>query len=205
MINHIFVKLSIQFISGFVISIRDTLNYYTSIYHTLNFIFSFIHQSSEKESQFPPSPCSYFFFIRGCHISSFLFFESPVRCPRTKRVHGNVTEREIKASREKIAISRRSDVALYHHGNGPFSFETDVPTPLSPEFLNPMPAIMVGAKNADTVLSSAKKRAGNVNFIYSIQFPRARPSKGWPTFISSDFFFSFPFFRGEERIDGRSL
>lgn len=106
--------------------IRDTLNYYTSIYHTLNFIFSFIHQSSEKESQSSPPPCSYLFFIRGCHISSFLFFESPVRCPRTKRVHGNVTEREIKASREKIAISRRSDVALYHHGNGPFSFETDV-------------------------------------------------------------------------------
>lgn len=33
-----------------------------------------------------------------------------------------------------------------------------------------------------------------MNFIYSIQFPRARPSKGWPSFISldkEDFFFSF--------------
>lgn len=77
MINHIFVKLLIQFISGFVIPIRDTLNYYTSIYHTLNFIFSFIHQSSEKESQFSSSPVFVFLFHpRMSHIF-FLIFRKP--------------------------------------------------------------------------------------------------------------------------------
>lgn len=113
------------------IGIRDTHpRYIKLLYFYISYIefhiFVYPPIIGKRIPVLPPPPCSYFFFIRGCHISSFLFFESPVRCPRTKRVHGNVTEREIKASREKIAISRRSDVALYHHGNGPFSFETDV-------------------------------------------------------------------------------
>lgn len=198
--------MSIQFISGFVISIRDTLNYYTSIYHTLNFIFSFIHQSSEKESQFSSSPVFVFLFHpRMSHIF-FLIFRKPralstdeTRPWKRDRTRNKGVPRkncDFQAERRRLVSPRKRTVLFRNRRFQP---------PLSPEFLNPMPAIMVGAKNADTVLSSAKKRAGNVNFIYSIQFPRARPSKGWPTFISSDFFFSFPFFRGEERIDGRSL
>lgn len=183
--------MSIQFISGFVISIRDTLNYYTSIYHTLNFIFSFIHQSSEKESQFSSSPVFVFLFHpRMSHIF-FLIFRKPralstdeTRPWKRDRTRNKGVPRkncDFQAERRRLVSPRKRTVLFRNRRFQP---------PLSPEFLNPMPAIMVGAKNADTVLSSAKKRAGNVNFIYSIQFPRARPSKGWPTFISTFFFLS---------------
>lgn len=156
----------------------------------------------------PVSPLPVFVFLfhpRMSHIF-FLIFRKPralstdeTRPWKRDRTRNKGVPRkncDFQAERRRLVSPRKRTVLFRNRRFQP---------PLSPEFLNPMPAIMVGAKNADTVLSSAKKRAGNVNFIYSIQFPRARPSKGWPTFISSDFFFSFPFFRGEERIDGRSL
>lgn len=115
-----------------------------------------------------------------------------MHCPREKRIRDRTRNKG-----EKIAISRGGDVALYH-GNGPFSFETDVST-LSPEFLNPMPAIMGRAKTPTRRPVVGEKASGNVNFIYFIQCVRPRDGRLLCIVDKEDSFFSF-FFLSRRRI-----
>lgn len=179
----------------------------------MNFIFSFISTNHRKKnpsffSFFPR--CSYFFFLPHprCHISPRIFFLI-FRCfdpralstnARGKRIHGNVTEREIKASREKIAISRERRRLVSRKRTVLFS---------KPTFQPPVAGISESdardngrGKNADTVLSSAKKRAETWTLFILFSFHvRVHPKDGrvlyrWTRKI-------FFFFWVEERIDGR--
>lgn len=177
------------------IGIRDTHpRYIKLLYFYISYIeFHIFVYPPIIGKRIPVSPLPVFVFLfhpRMSHIF-FLIFRKPralstdeTRPWKRDRTRNKGVPRkncDFQAERRRLVSPRKRTVLFRNRRFQP---------PLSPEFLNPMPAIMVGAKNADTVLSSAKKRAGNVNFIYSIQFPRARPSKGWPTFISTFFFLS---------------
>lgn len=195
---------------------RDTLNYYTSIHHRWisYFRLSTNHRKKNPSSSFllfPPCISNFSFsFIRDVtflRVSSFLIFRW--FDPRALSTGDAGETRPWKRDRTRDkGVPRKncdfqgSDVALYH-GNGPFSFETDVPT-LSPEFLNPMPAIMDRAKTPTPSCRRRKsERKRELYLFYSVS-TRVHPKDGRLLYRRTRkiFFFLISFEERKELMEG---